>query len=56
VEPGLTGYHAPDLEQLADLVPEILRLDRRQVRAHAEKRFAARRMAEEYLVAYERIV
>jgi glycosyltransferase involved in cell wall biosynthesis len=56
VEPGITGHHAPDLDTLADLLPEILRLDRRQVRARAEKRFAARRMAEEYVAAYERIV
>lgn len=55
VESGVTGYHAPDLAALAARLPEVMALDRRQVRARAEKRFSAARMADDYLVAYGRI-
>jgi hypothetical protein len=37
-------------------VPDLLRLDRRNVRAVFEKRFSARRMAGDYLAAYARLV
>jgi len=56
VTPGLTGHHAPDIDALVALMPEILRLDRAAVRRQAEARFSARRMAEEYLTAYEKVV
>jgi len=56
VEPGITGDYAADISSLARLLPQVLRLDRQQIRARAEKRFSARRMAEEYLAAYEQIV
>lgn len=55
VEPGVTGYYAGDVAALAATLPDVLALDRAQVRIRAEKRFSARRMAEDYLAAYSRI-
>jgi glycosyltransferase involved in cell wall biosynthesis len=54
VERGVTGYYAADVDGLAAILPDVLALDRRHVRKRAEKRFSARRMAEEYVAAYTR--
>lgn len=56
VEPGLTGYHAPSPEALADCVPRALQLDRARVRARAVERFDFRRMVDEHETLYERLV
>ncbi|TIX45880.1 MAG: glycosyltransferase family 4 protein, partial [Mesorhizobium sp.] len=37
-------------------IPELLRLDRRQVRAVFENRFSATRMAHDYVAAYSRLI
>jgi glycosyltransferase involved in cell wall biosynthesis len=55
VENGVTGYHAPDLEALADRVPAVVALDRARVRQRAVARFHYRRMTEDYLAVYRRL-
>ncbi len=56
VDPGVTGYHAGDVDELVTLLPRVLALDRGRVRERAERRFSAERMAQEHADAYARIV
>lgn len=56
VDPGITGFYADSLEQLASLVPQVMTLDRKVVREHAMRRFNHDRMVEDYIGAYRRIV
>jgi glycosyltransferase involved in cell wall biosynthesis len=55
VEDGVTGYHAPDLEALAERVPAAVALDRARVRQRAVARFDYRRMTDDYLAVYRRL-
>lgn len=48
VDVGLTGFYADDVEGLAARVPDVLALDRRLVRAAAERRFDVSRMVDGY--------
>jgi glycosyltransferase involved in cell wall biosynthesis len=54
LEEGVTGCSADSAEAFPQAVVGALELDRRRVRQRAEERFSARRMAEEYVSAYER--
>jgi glycosyltransferase involved in cell wall biosynthesis len=54
VEENVTGCTASSLEELAGQAVRSFSLDRRRVRARAEGRFSARRMAEQYLEVYRR--
>ena len=49
---GVTGYQAPHLDALIARVPDVLRLDREEVRREAERRFDVRRMVDEYESLY----
>jgi len=53
VDEGLTGYHAPGLEDLVTLTKRALELDRVRVREHARARFDHHRMAREYVSFYK---
>jgi glycosyltransferase involved in cell wall biosynthesis len=53
VEQGITGALASATEDFPQAVQKCLGLDRRLVRARAEERFSARKMAREYLRFYE---
>jgi glycosyltransferase involved in cell wall biosynthesis len=53
VDNGVTGYHAPDEEALAGLLPATLALDRTGVRRACVFRFDYRRMVDEYLAIYQ---
>jgi glycosyltransferase involved in cell wall biosynthesis len=55
IEPGVTGFIVDSEEQAVEAVHRLDALDRRKVRAMFERRFTARRMAEDYLRLYERI-
>jgi len=55
VDEGITGCTASAAE-FPQAVLNSLALDRRQVRARAESRFSAQRMAAEYAQVYERLV
>jgi glycosyltransferase involved in cell wall biosynthesis len=56
VDEGVTGYTAASREEFAGLVCRSFDLDRSQVRATAEQRFSAARMAREYAHLYQRII
>lgn len=56
VEEGITGCSATSLQELAGLVRPAFDLDRRKIRARAEERFSAKRMARDYVKAYEQAV
>jgi glycosyltransferase involved in cell wall biosynthesis len=53
VEEGASGFLVNDEKEAVDAVKGIGELDRRRVRAVFERRFTARRMAEDYLYYYD---
>jgi glycosyltransferase involved in cell wall biosynthesis len=55
VEPGLTGYLSDSWEQLAELVPRALELDRRAIRARAIERFDFTLMVDRHEALYRRL-
>jgi glycosyltransferase involved in cell wall biosynthesis len=56
IDEGVTGHTAASADEFVRQVPRAFGLDRRRVRARAEERFSARRMAEEYAALYGRVV
>jgi glycosyltransferase involved in cell wall biosynthesis len=52
IEPGRTGFIVHSESEALEAVDRVARLDRREVRAAFERRFTARRMAENYLDVY----
>jgi glycosyltransferase involved in cell wall biosynthesis len=55
VDEGVTGVLVEDMPGAIAAVDEISRLSREQVRATFDRRFSARRMADDYLQVYERV-
>ena len=53
VEDGVTGFIADDEGEAVRALGRVGEIDRRRVRARFEQRFAAKRMAEEYVRYYE---
>jgi len=56
IENGVTGFVVDSEPAAADAVPETLALDRSRIRAEFERRYSARRMAEDYLAVYRRLI
>ncbi len=56
VDDGVTGFVVDGEAEAARAVRRLGELDRGQIRAHFEQRFTAKRMAEEYLRHYERLM
>lgn len=56
IEDGVTGFIVQDLSSAVEAAGRVDSLDRGRVRQAFEERFAARRMAEEYLKLYEVLV
>jgi glycosyltransferase involved in cell wall biosynthesis len=56
VDAGVTGYYAEGIEEMQELLPATLALDRRRVREQAEGRFSAARMVEGYVELYRRMM
>lgn len=56
VDAGVTGLVFDDLDGMVTGLPHVFALDRRAVRAQAVARFGTRRMADEYIATYRRIV
>jgi hypothetical protein len=56
MENGVTGFIVHDERQAIDAVPQALALDRNRIRAEFERRFTARRMAQNYLTVYSRLM
>lgn len=55
VDDGVTGYVVENLDEAAAAVRRVHLLDRRTCRQVFEERFSARRMASDYVEAYERV-
>ena len=55
VEDGVTGCLAADAADFLPQIPRAFSLDRRRIRAVAEQRFSAGRMAREYAALYARL-
>jgi glycosyltransferase involved in cell wall biosynthesis len=53
IDDGITGFVVSREAEAIEAVRRLGELDRRRVRRHFEKRFTARRMAEEYLRHYK---
>jgi glycosyltransferase involved in cell wall biosynthesis len=53
MDEGLTGFIADDIDQAVAAVGKIHTLDRAMVRTTFERRFTARRMAEDYVDVYQ---
>jgi len=56
IDDGITGFVVDGEAEAIEAVGRLGQLDRRRVRAHFEKRFAAGRMAKEYIRHYEALV
>ena len=56
VDDGLTGFIVEGEEQAVEAIRRLGELDRRKIRARFEQRFTAKRMAEDYLQHYEKLV
>jgi glycosyltransferase involved in cell wall biosynthesis len=53
LEPGVTGFIVSNQDEAVQAVAQIDRISRARCRASFERRFTARRMAEDYLSLYE---
>jgi glycosyltransferase involved in cell wall biosynthesis len=56
VEDGVSGFLVRNVEQAAEAVRRIDRIDRKRCRQRFEERFTAKRMCDDYLALYERLV
>jgi glycosyltransferase involved in cell wall biosynthesis len=56
IDDGITGFVVSDEAEAIEAIKRLPELDRRKVRAQFEKRFTAKRMAEEYLRCYAALV
>jgi glycosyltransferase involved in cell wall biosynthesis len=56
IDPGVTGFYADSIEELASLVPRALALDRTAIREHAERRFTLERMVDDYIRFYASVL
>ncbi len=56
IDEGVTGFIVESIEEAVEAVARIPSIDRRQCRATFEERFSARRMCEDYLDVYERVI
>jgi glycosyltransferase involved in cell wall biosynthesis len=53
IEPGVTGLIVNDMAQAIEATRIVEHLDRRRIRDTFERRFSARRMAQDYVELYE---
>ena len=56
VADGVTGFLVSDLDEAEAALARVPSLDRQACRAHAEARFSAERMVDDYIRLYERIL
>ena len=56
VDHGTSGFLADDHAVLANFVPQVASLDRRECRRRAEERFGSDRLASDYLDVYRRVL
>ena len=55
IDPDVTGFIVDDIDQAVAAVKKVHLLDRARVRATFDRRFTARRMAEDYVDLYEEL-
>jgi glycosyltransferase involved in cell wall biosynthesis len=56
MEPGVTGFLCRNVDEAVTAIGELDALDRTACRQAFERRFAAERMARDYLAAYDRVL
>ena len=56
IDDGITGFVVPGEAEAIAAIGRLSELDRREVRMQFEKRFTAKRMAQDYLRRYEALV
>ena len=56
IEDGVTGFIVDEEEAAAKAMAKLRHLDRSQIRQTFERRFTARRMAEDYVKVYQRVI
>jgi glycosyltransferase involved in cell wall biosynthesis len=56
IDDGVTGFIVDDEEGAVAAVAKLCSLDRAQIRHTFERRFTAKRMAEDYVRAYQRLI
>ncbi len=56
IEDGVTGFIVESIEEAVEAIERIPSIDRRECRAVFEERFSARRMCNDYLRVYERVI
>lgn len=56
IDDGVTGYIVSDIPSALRALERVRTFDRRRCRQTFEQRFAARRMAEDYLACYQQVV
>src|SRR6202035_4951603 len=56
IEEGVTGFIVPNMEGAVKAVKRLGEIDRRKCRRHFERHFNAKRMAQDYLNIYQRLV
>jgi glycosyltransferase involved in cell wall biosynthesis len=56
IENGVTGFIVDSVEEAVEAIRHLPSIDRRECRAVFEQRFSARRMCEDYLRVYERVI
>jgi glycosyltransferase involved in cell wall biosynthesis len=56
IDEGVTGYSTACPDEFPRLIERAFALDRHRVRARAEQRFSARRMAREHVELYQRVL
>ncbi|WP_395640219.1 glycosyltransferase family 4 protein [Pseudolysinimonas sp.] len=56
IDDGVTGFSVTGIDEAITAVGHAAALDRRVVRATAERRFGVARMVEEYLAVYRRVI
>jgi glycosyltransferase involved in cell wall biosynthesis len=53
---GKNGFLVNDVEEMIRFIPELATLERKKVRAHAERHFSIQRMAQCYSEVYEHVI
>ncbi|CAH2604740.1 Glycosyltransferase family 4 protein [Rhodovastum atsumiense] len=56
MDDGLTGFVVENVDEAVAACGRLDQIDRQKVRAQFDKRFTARRMAEDYVAVYERLI
>ena len=56
IDDGVTGRVVTAFEEAVAALPQVLKLDRRKVRRRLERRFSAKRMANNYVRVYQSLL